>query len=239
MNIRWRIKLLFKIGLVLCCPTEEKGCCIPILQIAKMSLLHSKRAQLDDKLWRLMFHKSKPVSRKQQFKNGCCAAIAITAGEGKGLSGHERWMISQRNRLATYDDLTVGSLWIRIYGPPRSSGLICERGSARASFTSRADLQISKRLTRFLRQSERGTRRLLRSSKSRAPTEYTRYQEFTVRTTPTLPILEAITTICMVRMPFYQACRFGSPRPGVGRQVSKVCIFLPVPVCGQSTSETE
>lgn len=99
------MKSSLEIGLVLCCPTE-KGC-IPVGRFAGTPLPH-RAERVGNKLWRLMFRKSKPVS---------LAKVAL-----QKQSPREERKRELRRQMS--DDLSKkssrhlrrprGSLWIRI-----------------------------------------------------------------------------------------------------------------------------
>lgn len=160
------MKSSLEIGLDLCCPTE-KGC-ILVGRLARTLLPH-RAAQVGNKLWRLMFRKSKPVS---------LAKVALqkrspSAKRGiRELSDGEYRMVFQRNRFATYDNL-ISFLWIRILRVAILKSTVTKsiHSLGTAQVGSSCEFYDVVSICRslgvvdpFLRQSDGAAKRLLRSS---------------------------------------------------------------------------
>lgn len=138
------MKSSLEIGLVLCCPTE-KGC-IPVGWFAGTPLPH-RAARVGNKLWRLMFRKSKPVS---------LAKVALqkqSPREERKRELRRRMSGNLSKKSSRYLQRPHGSLWIRILrvsfsGSSRARSRLCS--ASRASFTvSCRFADLSAWLTRF------------------------------------------------------------------------------------------
>lgn len=140
------MKSSLEIGLVLCCPTE-KGCIPASVRFA--GTLYCHIARVGNKLWRLMFRKSKPVSLAK-------ATLQKRRGTGKKS-------LSEMIHKEIVSPSTSGF--------PSGLEFTCR---ARASSTANTSsdfyescrfADLSAWLTRFFVQSDGAVKRLLRSSK--------------------------------------------------------------------------